>query len=110
MSGIITSAKHAILNTTRGLDIDTFSTATALAEQAIRNVMWEFKTGEEHIAWLERQIPALREHYELPDPAGVQEVPQAKPYRIWSGGEVKAFINNLPEPVAAPGVQESGNG
>lgn len=65
MSGISTNAKHAILNTTRGLNLDTYRTATELAEQAMRNVMWEL-SPEEHVAWAERMVQMIREHREVP--------------------------------------------
>ncbi len=64
MSGLSTNKKHAILNTERGLNLDTFKSATELAEQAIRSAMWEM-TPEEHVAWAERMVVMVREHRDV---------------------------------------------
>lgn len=65
MSGISTDKKFAILNTERGMNLDTFKSATELAEQAMRSAMWEM-SPEEHAAWAERMVTMVREHRDLP--------------------------------------------
>lgn len=77
MSGINTYQKFAMLDATRGINLDVFKSMTELAEQAMRSAMWEMEPAE-HVAWAERMVEMIRIHRDVPAPTGVQGVPRGR--------------------------------